>query len=85
MVRGISAKLAARISFCVFARNAIRHLSRQTGRPLLPWPLHLAFRRMANTASDAAKATCRVDMRSMPPEDFFRHNTNGEKSSDAVA
>jgi hypothetical protein len=39
--------------------------------------LHFAFRRMANTASDAAERRV-ASMRSMPPEDFFCRDTNGE-------
>jgi hypothetical protein len=40
----ISAKLGdAHQSFCALARNAISHLSRQTGRSLLPRPCTLPF------------------------------------------
>jgi|ERR1700733_2292433 hypothetical protein len=66
--------------FCALARNAISHLSRQNRTVAAAPALHFAFRLMASTASGKhcerrREAACRVDMRSMPAEDFFRRDT----------
>jgi hypothetical protein len=84
MDRGISAKFGGTHQLLRFCQECDRSsaAANRTVAAARPCTSLFAYGKYCERRREA---TCPVDMRSMPPKDFFRRNTNDEKSSDAVS